>query len=132
MGSVLCFTHLHSLFSFRIRKNTWVSLRIPDRRKLFMLRVRFRVSASIPSTTLGGVECHNSSGAQHRAYCGTDDCVGGDRRERLNGVPAMQSGGTSAFVIVASPDAPPTTPAPAPVRGTDRLVSGEMRLCLDT
>ena len=25
--------------------------------------------------TLGGVECHNSSGAQHRAYCGTNDCV---------------------------------------------------------
>jgi hypothetical protein len=25
VGSVLCFPHLHSLFSFGIRKNTWVS-----------------------------------------------------------------------------------------------------------
>jgi hypothetical protein len=91
VGSVLCFPHLHSLFSFRIRKNTWVSPRIPDRCNLLMLRVRFQVSVGIPSTTLGGVECHNSSGAQHRAYCGTNDCVVGDRQERLNEVPAMQS-----------------------------------------
>jgi hypothetical protein len=70
VGSVLCFPHLHSLFSFGIRKNTWVSPRIPDRRKLLMLRVRFQISASIPSTTLGGMECHNSSGAQHRACTG--------------------------------------------------------------
>jgi len=54
VGSALCFPHLHSLFSFRIRKNTWVSLRIPDRRKLFMLRARFQVSASIPARTSEG------------------------------------------------------------------------------
>jgi hypothetical protein len=53
---------------------------------LLMLRVRFQVSVGIPSTTLGGVECHNSSGAQHRAYCSTNDCVVGDRQERLNEV----------------------------------------------
>ena len=41
-----------------------------------------QVSVRIPSTTLGGVECHNSSGAQRRAYCGTNDCVAGDRQER--------------------------------------------------
>jgi hypothetical protein len=64
-------------FLFRILGNTWVSPRIPDRRKLLLLRVRCQVSASIPSTTLGGMECHNSSGAQHRAYCGTNDCVTG-------------------------------------------------------
>jgi hypothetical protein len=55
-----------------------------------MLRVRFQVSARIPSTTLGGMECHNSSGAEHRAYCGTNDCVVGDRQERLNAVTVLQ------------------------------------------
>jgi hypothetical protein len=33
----------------------------------------------------------NSSGAQHRAYRVTNDCVTVDRQERLNGVLAMQS-----------------------------------------
>jgi len=69
-------------FLFRIRGNTWVSPRIPDRRNLLMLLGCFQVSVSIPSTTLGGMECHNSSGAQHRAYCGTNDCVTGDRQMR--------------------------------------------------
>jgi hypothetical protein len=78
-------------FLFRIRKNPRVSQRIPERCKLLMLFDRFQVSVRIPSTTLGGMECHNSSGAQHRAYCGTNDRVVGDRQERLNGVPAMQS-----------------------------------------
>jgi FAD/FMN-containing dehydrogenase len=41
-----------------------------------------QVSVRTPRTTLGGVECHNSSGAQHRAYCGTNDFVAGDRQER--------------------------------------------------
>lgn len=44
VGSVLRFPHLHSLFSFGLRKNTWVSRRIPHHRKLLMLRVRFQVS----------------------------------------------------------------------------------------
>jgi hypothetical protein len=118
-------------FLFRIRGNTWVSSRIPDRRKLLMLLGWFQVSVRIPSTTLGGMECQHSSGAQHRAYCSTNDCVAGDRQERLNEVPAMQSGGTSASVIVASPDAPQTTSAPVPVRGIDRLASGVTRLHLD-
>ena len=72
VGSVLCFPHLHSLFSFRIRKNTWVSPRIPDRRNVLMLLGCFQVSVRIPSTTLGGMECHNSSGAQHRFHPGTN------------------------------------------------------------
>ena len=83
VGSVLGFPNLHSLFSFRIRGNTRVSPRIPDRHKLLMLLSCFQVSVSIPSTTLGGMECHNSSGAQHRAYCGTNDSVARDRQERL-------------------------------------------------
>jgi hypothetical protein len=69
-------------FLFRIRKNPRVSPRIPESRKLLMLFDHFQVSVSIPSTTLGGMECHNSSGAQHRAYCGTNDCVTGDRQMR--------------------------------------------------
>jgi len=63
VGSVLCFPHLHSLFSLQ---NPWeyrVSSRIPDRRKLLMLLGWFQVSVRIPSTTLGGMECHHSSGA---------------------------------------------------------------------
>jgi hypothetical protein len=31
--------------------------------------------ARVHSTTLEGMECHNSSGAYHRAYCDTNDCV---------------------------------------------------------
>jgi hypothetical protein len=50
-----------------------------------------QVSVRTPSTTLGGMECHNLSGAQHRAYCGTNDCVAGDRQKCLNGVTALQS-----------------------------------------
>jgi hypothetical protein len=46
-----------------------------------MLRARFQVSASVPSTNLGGVECHNSSGAQHRAYWSANDCIAGDWRK---------------------------------------------------
>jgi hypothetical protein len=38
---------------------------------------------------------------------------------------------SAASVIVASPDAPRTTSAPAPVRGQDRLASGGMRFRLD-
>jgi hypothetical protein len=90
VGSVLCFPHLHSLFSLRIRGNTWVSPRILDRYKLLMLFGCFQVSVRIPSTNLGGMECHHSSGAQHRACCGTDGCVVRDRQERPNGVPAIQ------------------------------------------
>jgi hypothetical protein len=61
-------------FLFRIRKNTWVSPRIPDRRKLLMPFGCFQVSVRILSTTLGGMECHSSSGAQHRACWSTNDC----------------------------------------------------------
>jgi hypothetical protein len=53
---------------------------------LLMLLGCSQVSVRIPSTTLGGMEYHNSSGAQHRAYRGTNDCVLGDRQERLNEV----------------------------------------------
>jgi FAD/FMN-containing dehydrogenase len=68
-------------FFFRILGNTWVSLRIPEHHKSLMLFDRLQVSVRIPSTTLGGMECHNSSGAQHRAYCGTNDCVVGGSAE---------------------------------------------------
>ena len=67
--------------------------RIPDRRKLLTPHGRFQVSASIPSTTLGGMECHHSSGAQHRACCGTNDCVvgidGSDQMESRQYNPTM-------------------------------------------
>ena len=46
-----------------------------------MLFDHFQVSVRIPSTALGGMECHNSSGAQHRAYWGANDCIAGDRRK---------------------------------------------------
>ena len=66
-------------FFFRILGNTWVSLRIPEHHKLLMLFDCLQVSVRTPRTTLGGMECHNSSGAQHRAYCGTNDCMAGER-----------------------------------------------------
>jgi hypothetical protein len=83
-------------FLFGIRKNTWVSPRIPDCRKLLMLLGCFQVSVRIPSTTLGGMECHNSSGAQHRAHCGTNDCVTGDRQMRQERCSAERQ---SAYII---------------------------------
>src|SRR5271165_2740603 len=46
--------------------------------------------------------------------------------------PLGEGGGTDTSVIVASPDAPRTTSAPASVRGIDRQESSETQLRLDT
>jgi hypothetical protein len=48
-------------FLFRIRKNTRVSPRIPESRKSLILHGCLKVSVSIPSTTLGGVECRSAN-----------------------------------------------------------------------